>query len=226
MIKNKLIVAGCSVSDRTYVNQCYGDILSNLLNTEYIHKAAGCGSNQRIWRIITSMIMSGEITSNDKLIIQYTEINRQEFWTSNIAKRHKGYSGIVDLVEKYEDFGFTVKYKHSAHEWQDNKQTSKFFEQYQNEFVNTKYNSEVFSVNHYNFCNTLLANNINVVFLCCWSYSDHRIVEELSSGLPVVHISRNNDNGIPPEYLQEDRGHFTEDGHAYVSDMLYPIISR
>ena len=219
MKKNKLIIAGCSASDRGLVERCYGDTLSELLDMDYVHRAAGCGSNYRIWRTITSMIMSDEITSDDKLIIQYTTKNRREFWTSNYCNESS--LGIVNLAEPYGDFGTTVKFKDGAYTWQGNKNTAKFFKQYQNEFVNEEYDKEVFEVNHYNFCNTLIVNNIDVVFLCIFDYCSPTYLQSNSSELPVVHISRNE---CLSEHIQEDGGHFTDAGHMHTAHVMHTYL--
>ena len=70
----KVIVGGCSVSDYTgaEVDRVYGEILSERLNAEYIHHGSGCGSNYRMWRKITNLIMNGEISDKDLIIMQYT----------------------------------------------------------------------------------------------------------------------------------------------------------
>ena len=79
----KLFVGGCSVSDYSQVNYVYGELLAKKIDCEYIHEASSCGSNWRIWRKIINHIMSGNLTSNDLLIIQYTTLERKEFWTKN-----------------------------------------------------------------------------------------------------------------------------------------------
>jgi enterochelin esterase-like enzyme len=82
----KVIVGGCSVSDYTgpEVKKVYGEILANNINAEYIHHGAGCGSNYRIWRTITRMVMNNEIDKDDIVFIQYTDVSRQEYWSSYI----------------------------------------------------------------------------------------------------------------------------------------------
>jgi len=55
-----LWVFGCSASDRTEVDYCYGDYLSEMLGAEYKHYAAGCGSNDRIFRILPNLIKNNQ----------------------------------------------------------------------------------------------------------------------------------------------------------------------
>jgi hypothetical protein len=77
---SKLIVAGCSVSDYTNVKKVWGEYLAEQLNYEYVHEAAGCGSNYRMWRVLTTHILNGNITANDTVVVQYTTLERNEFW--------------------------------------------------------------------------------------------------------------------------------------------------
>ena len=224
---HKLIVAGCSLGDRGNANICYGDVLSEILDAEYIHESYGCGSNYRIWRTVTNMILDGNISTDDTVVIQYTTTNRREFWTSNYvepsdmaydsAETAKHNTGIVQLVEEYKDFGYVVKYKSRSYLWQTNKDTSKFFKQYQEQFVNTEYDADMFRVNHYNFSNMLRANNIRVVFLSMFGYSGVSMIEPYSAGYPVLRI--NNDQ-LQDEHIQEDGTHLTDAGHTHVAGLI------
>ena len=62
----KVVVGGCSVSDYTGLGtkQTYGEILAQNIDAEYIHHGAGMGSNYRIWRNITNLVMNNEITED------------------------------------------------------------------------------------------------------------------------------------------------------------------
>ena len=225
--QRKLVVAGCSVSDRGNANICYGDALSELLNVPYIHHGSGCGSNYRIWRVITNMILNNELTSNDQLIIQYTTVNRREFWTSNWVpedqrtynskENSKNNTGIVQLVEQYKDDGLLVKYKRLADTWQTNKQTAGFFKQYNEQFSSNEYDYDLFRINHYNFSNMLKANNINVLFVSMFGYCGTDIIKEVSCGYPVLRIGLED---MDPEHRQEDQGHFTDSGHRYAAQLI------
>ena len=77
----KLFTAGCSVSIRNNCKTSYPEELAKLLNYELVNCAAGCGSNYRIWRMITKHIIDGNLTSDDLVIIQYTDQIRREFWS-------------------------------------------------------------------------------------------------------------------------------------------------
>ena len=58
----RLVVAGCSVSDYTEVDKPWGEYLSEQLSCEYLHLAAGSGSNYRMWRLLVSHIVDNKIT--------------------------------------------------------------------------------------------------------------------------------------------------------------------
>lgn len=173
----KLFVAGCSFSDYTGVDHVYGEFLATTLNYEYIHEGAGCGSNWRIWRTITNHVLSGNLTSDDLLIIQYTDMTRNEFWTSLNQPpntiRNSDYSHAVTarpdlswlpLVDRGPDSGYIIRYKIGAEKWQNNKKECEFFEMYEKYFVNSHFCKEQFKIQHYMFQTMLIRNNIKTVF--------------------------------------------------------------
>jgi hypothetical protein len=161
-MKRKLFVAGCSISDYTDIEHPYGEVLSELLNFDYVHEGAGAGSNSRIWRKITDHVLNGNLTQNDLLIVQYTEVTRTEFWSALAP------AGIKDTSppgEPYCDGGRVIRWKPYASAWQPNKEEVEFFEQYEKYFVSVEFAKQNFRVNNYNFQQMLKNHNINVVFL-------------------------------------------------------------
>jgi len=181
----KLFVAGCSFSDYTGVDHVYGEFLATKLNYEYIHEGAGCGSNWRTWRTITNHVLSGNLTSDDLLIIQYTAMTRNEFWTvlnqpiesiRNSDYSHAAQRKFIDfrsqnrnitwvpLVDTGPDSGHIIRYKIGAEKWQNNKQECEFFEMYEKYFVNGHFCKEQFKIQHYMFQTMLIRNNIKTVF--------------------------------------------------------------
>ena len=220
----KLLVAGCSVSDRGNLDYCYGDVLSEKLGYEYIHEGSGCGSNFRIWRVVTNMIMNKEITPEDKVVIQYTSTHRQEFWTSHPIDE-KDYIGENQLVHPYKDFGHLIKFKMNSHSWQTHKKNKEFFKLYQDGHVSKDYANEVFAVNHFNFANTLIAYNINAVFLNAFTYYDSNLLV-LPQGLDAIYIGVDD---LKPEHIQQKNpapSHFTDEGHTYVANCLYDYFKK
>ena len=211
-----LVVAGCSISDRGGATVCYGDILSKMLNIPYIHHGSGCGSNYRIWRTVTNMVMQKKLTSNDCLVIQYTGTNRREFWTSNYPKEFLSTDKQVQLAEKYNDYGYLVKFKNSAHLWQRNKDTSNFFKQYEEQFCDDDYDNEMFAINHYNFSNMLKANNIKTIFVRLLGFGNDD-VEKYSCGFPVIRVTNKD---CDPQHLQDDGYHFNDNGHRWIAEII------
>ena len=78
----KLFVSGCSYSSYTGVDYPWGECLAPMLEYDYHHIAMGAGNNDRTWRILSRMIMESEITPEDLVIVQYTDLYRTEFAAS------------------------------------------------------------------------------------------------------------------------------------------------
>lgn len=95
---SKLVVTGCSFSDRTLVEKCYGDHLSKLLDIDYLHLAGGCGSNDRSMRLIVTNVLLNKINADDHVIIQLTTAERKEVF-SNFLTHTKIGKAIFDNSE-------------------------------------------------------------------------------------------------------------------------------
>ena len=224
----QLIVAGCSLSDRGGVDFCYGDKLAEKLNYEYVHEGSGCGSNFRIWRIVTNMIMNNEIGPDDVLIIQYTEQTRKEFWTSHLSTETvydsysagNGMTGKVQLVHDYKGFGQLVKYKLEAASWQDNKKIKEFMKLYEEGFVDREYDNEVWKVNHFNFITMLQSRKIKTIFVEAFEYTQ---LHELYIPDDVFRFYIKRDK-LEASYLQPDGTHLSNEGHEYVAEQLRELI--
>ncbi len=127
-------IFGCSASERVKVNKCYGDFLAETMHTTLNLQAAGCGSNRRISRVLGKMVHDGEITSNDIVVIQYTETTRNEFFTSNKETHPKiTHTDNIQIREDY-NTGQIIRYKANAGSWQPSKIESKFFKNYEKDF--------------------------------------------------------------------------------------------
>ena len=239
----KLVVAGCSVSDYTGVDYNYGELLANKLGREYLHLAAGAGSNDRIFRTVTSCIREKKITREDILIVQYTGYNRREFWS-----RHK----INDLKPEYNDtkkstpirenysYGQTIKFKIGAHEWQPVKVEQEFFKLYQDSFIDHQYNTEIFYNAHFNLSTVLSYFDIPCIYLLNRPY-----IPGLESKNGIGELKNIIDNvGTPnkcsyidvTEYFkpigtkynleQNNPSHFSQLGHDLISNILEKHIKR
>lgn len=216
----KLVVGGCSVSDRTEVDECYGEILAKRLNVEYIHHGAGCGSNYRLWRKITTDVINNKIAAGDLVVVQYTEVTRQEFWSSHYAKdtRRKDRYGNVTLRECY-DNGDIIRWKVQNNGWSTNE--IKFLTLKEQHFTNVNFDIERFTYNHFLFHNTLINKGIKVVYFVpsghMNGYGNSFIDYFKDNG--EVHLKQNyGDNEL--KYLLPDKCHFSQLGHQYVAEQL------
>ena len=90
MRRPKLFNAGCSIADRTHTTHCYGDYLAQLMNYDYVHLAGGGGSNPRSIRQIVQAVTSGEATSDDMIVVQFTDVTRKEMNSAYLSNTDHG----------------------------------------------------------------------------------------------------------------------------------------
>jgi len=224
----KVIVGGCSVSDYTgpEVKKVYGEILANNINAEYIHHGAGCGSNYRIWRTITRMVMNNEIDKDDIVFIQYTDVSRQEYWSSYILSEDNRFDQYrkIELREKKYD-GDIIRFKTSLSMSKKNEQ--KFFDLKQTYFTSTDFDEERFEYNHFLFHNLMTSKNIKVAYVVpdgvMAVYNKEKL--HLFNKNGEIHITDDMTFLYPGEYL-EDPGHFNQKGHEYVATVLEDFIKE
>jgi len=155
----KLFVGGCSFSDYTKVERVYGEILAELLGYEYIHVAKGCGSNYKMWRKLTKYLMDGILTSNDLLIVQYTEVTRDEIWCPNILPDRL--IGLVDEV----DGGYITDWKLGSYKWQEYPEVSEFHQTKENFYTSEVFDVEKFYYHHFMFQSMLAYYKIPTIFV-------------------------------------------------------------
>lgn len=216
----KLIVGGCSVSDRTEVQECYGEILARRLNVEYIHHGAGCGSNYRIWRKITTDVINNNICAGDLVIVQYTEITRQEFWSSFKAhdKHRYDHYGTIKMREEY-DGGDILRWKLLLKGCGPYEPT--FMKLKEEHFTNTNFDIERFTYNHFLFHNTLINKGIKVVYFVPTGYMSgygNRIIDYFKDN-GEIHLKQHYGDA-ELQYLLPDRCHFSKLGHEHVAEKL------
>jgi len=202
----KLWVFGCSASDRTEVEYCYGDYLSELLGAEYKHYAAGCGSNDRIFRILPNLIKNNQIASDDVVVIQYTEETRTEFYS-------RLYSNLP-LRDSY-DNGQILRYKAGSHSWQPNKAERKFFRMYEKYFLDDAFACEKFSAHNYALQCALAASNINVWFLNIHGYTPPSFETLDIFSNKCIKVSKQECKN-----LFFDDGHFDLEGHKTIAKKI------
>jgi hypothetical protein len=235
----KVIVGGCSVSDYSGpdIERVYGEILAEKIGADYIHHGAGIGSNYRIWRVITKMVMNNEIDKDDIVLIQYTDITRQEYWSANIANenyRFDQYKKIEQREQKYN--GDIIRWKLDAHTWHKTyDEEQKFFKLKQDFFTSSEFDEERFEYNHFLFHNLMMSRNIKVAYFVPESpinsgigggmgaYSLDNI--HLFNKNGEIHITEGMSFQYPGIHLQ-DMGHFNQRGHEYVAKVLEKFIKK
>jgi hypothetical protein len=220
----KICVAGCSYSDYLPDNRVvYGELLAKKLGAEYLHEGAGAGSNFRIWRRVIELIMSNTLTPNDLLIVQYTGIERREFWSATPPK--EPINTRINNREPY-DGGSIIRYKNWAHTWQEDYPNDQLlFEHYELHHSSTAYSRRLFDVNHFQFQHTLRAMNIPTVFLLSQHTPDGHV--DLIS--PHKEIAYRPDvewvNDPKNWYAPTDNSHLNDAAHAQLADQLYTHVS-
>ena len=235
----KLFVVGCSFSDYQFgkyspEDSTYGYNLKELLKVPYIHHASGIGSNFRMWRKIYNEINTGNLTSKDILIVQYTDITRNEFFSNYILSKEVK-SGFIEsykndeaqkqITEPYYD-GRIIKYKHREEDELDKikftKEERNFLKLFQNFFISKEFSKEQFDYHHFMFQNMLAFLKIKTVFLLT-NYLHEEHVDFIDS----FYISKFNIEKFTqtPEYrrTKNDRGHLSQLGHEVLSNNLYQI---
>lgn len=222
---DNLIVTGCSVSDYTVVDKVWGEYLAEKLGVNYIHEAAGCGSNWRIWRVIVDAVKTKRINPTDKIFIQYTEATRKEFWSPfNNEKRslYKSNKGSINDVYGNKD-GTLIRYKVDAYKWHEIKQDRVLFKAY-NRHVNPTYEREIFLQQHSMFqCFLKQYGFDNVYFINVGPYGSEMLDNELWPIIEPfyrdnwVHIRDAFDN---ENHLPNDKGHLSDKGHANLANEL------
>lgn len=220
----KLCVAGCSFSDYTKVDKVWGEYLAEKLNVEYIHEGAGCGSNWRIWRQVCSHVLSGKLTSADLLIVQYTGIDRREFWSANPPMPPREPITKIQTQEPSYDGGSIIRYKYNSHTWQDYPEEKQLFELYERNFVNPRFENDNFVVHSNMFQEFLKNHGIRTIFLRvrAW-YQYPSYIPEFQKYLFEE----------PEEFLNDkttwldgtDNGHLSVDGHSRFADMIHQHIN-
>lgn len=221
MRNRKLFVGGCSVSDYTNVETTYGEMLSKMLNFEYVHEAAGCGSNWRIWRTITNHILNGNLTSDDLLIIQYTNFERREFWSRHQAYTY--YTGYQPLREKYANGdGDIIRFKVKSHEWQITKEEKLLHSLYENNFVSSEFDFDVFCTQHLMFQCLLKEYGIKTIFMPLEGYVGWNIKYIPYFENSVINL---NEEWRKNEFHNiTDLAHLNSKGHQHFANLLYNFI--
>lgn len=220
----KLIVAGCSVSDRTRVDTAYGEILADSIGCDYVHHGAGCGSNYRIWKKLTQMLMSGNLTDCDIVLVQYTTLERREFWSDTIVPDYLRYS-LKDknmVLRELNNDGHIVRYKSNLYGL--GKIEEKFLKMYEKYFVNYDYERELFETNHFLFHNTMEKYGIKIFYITFEEEDTHDFYGYAGQEQPLYKTTNEqhiNITNIESNYcLSDDKHHLSQQGHYYMAKVL------
>lgn len=230
----KVIVGGCSVSDffanDPETDSVYGQILATRLGADYVHHAASAGSNYRIWRKITQMAMNNEITKDDIVVMQYTELTRQEFWSASDQREGQDWK---DKYNKDSNGGNIVRYKNNTSIFNGrSSEEKKFFELKEKYFTSIKFDEERFEYHHYLFHNLMMSKDINVAYLVSpnrplrkYSWDDRHLFNKNDE----LHVTLSQDNDEHLRHLDDgsiDYVHFGKKGHKYVATVLEDFIKE
>tara|TARA_B100000902_G_scaffold32408_1_gene38794 strand:+ start:5662 stop:6333 length:672 start_codon:yes stop_codon:yes gene_type:complete len=216
----KLCVSGCSFSNyaRNHkVTKTYGELVAQHYNREYIHNAVDAGSNDRIWRTTTNMILDGELTPQDVIIIQYTIKDRQEFWSPNTKINDN------NLQELWKDDGSIFRYTAQA-EHKVGKE--KMLVDTINRFSNWKFNEEVFRVRHNHFMAFLQVKGFeHAYFLKAGMYGPY--FEDKDMLIPYFKKKIiNGSDLLDKEEYRSDAGHMNQEGHENAARRINRLLKK
>ena len=210
----KLVVAGCSVSDYTKVDKVWGEYVAKHLELEYMHLAVGCGSNSRMWRYLTTHIRNGTITSDDTVLVQYTTLERTEFWSALIDEPH--------MRDCYTN-GSVLRFKFDSHTWHNGIE-SKLMKMYE-QFIGIEFEQEKFINNHIAFqCLAKEYNIHNLYFVKVGNYGfngeDHPTISKYKDNF----LNYNNIFDNKKYHLKGDPGHLSTKGHTILADSVIKLM--
>jgi hypothetical protein len=212
---NKLVVAGCSVSDYTKVDKVWGEYVAKHLELEYMHLAVGCGSNSRIWRLLTTHIRNGTITSDDTVLVQYTAFERTEFWSALTDERH--------MRDSYTE-GSVIRFKSDSHTLYSGIE-SKLMKMYE-QFIGFEFEQEKFINNHIAFqCLAKEYNIHNLYFVKVGKYGyNGEDVHPTISKYKDNFLNYNDIFDNKKWHLKGDPFHLSATGHTILADRVIKVI--
>ena len=203
----QIVVGGCSFSSSLGIRpkQKYSVLMSRELKLTLVDEARVQGSNFRIWRTITSHIINNRITPKDKLIIQYTEPHRKEYWVPQVTTHE---DPMVD--EPYEG-GKLFRYKFGADHYASG--IEKAIYRVMSRSDSELYNQEVFATQHAMFTGLLQSRGFEQVVFVKTRYCNFTD-ENYVGNYPVVDC----DDILEAQNL--DGWHLSAEGHSSVAYRL------
>lgn len=209
-----LVVGGCSFSSDFNVTEGtnYPALIASRLNVQYLDHARIQGSNWRIWRNITNHVLDGDITPDDTLFIQYTEVHRQEFWVP-VAARYRD----TKIHEPY-DGGRLFKFKFGSHMYGEG--IERALSKIMMTCNSQAYELDRFRVQHNLFCSFLMHRGFKQVYFINTRYS--------ALGQPVPHDFDypiiDCEHILKQYHLPGDEWHLSEEGHRRAADLIFNFI--
>jgi len=123
------------------------------------------------------------------------------------------------MTEAY-DTGRLIRFKTGAHLWHDIKEEKDFFKLYEENFLNEKFEWEVFYTNHFNFQNMLINNNIKVIFIKT-TRMNAGVDFALFDTYKNLEFEDTTANDIANNQTEDDSCHFSDKGHILMANNLY-----
>lgn len=244
-IKPRLFVIGCSVSDRCRVDRSYGDYLAELLDLEYIHLARGATSNDRMWRVLTKHILDEVITSDDIVVLQYTDFSRREFASYGHNYEHHYdpekhvYHGPNEKFTgslRKDDIYYVSHFKADSYSWQSNDCDKEMHSAYQKNCSVYEFDVDYFYTRHRQFAALCELHHIKLVVF--WNdypdlsldlakrglgeYTGKNLLMDRTylDGLSLTErrsLELGYDGGDPEIW---DNSHLSEKGHRFTAERL------
>ena len=243
----KLVVAGCSYSDRTKVPLCYGDYLARKMRCKYVHLARGSSSNDSSWYKLSTQILNKSISSDDIVILQYTDIFRK-LLPSTPPYKNKNNTRPGQIESHNTPYGkmYTSDFKMHSHQWQEEDENKILHKAFEDFGICTEYDCAMFVSKHKQFEALCELNNIKLVVLLnrytntrpeddvMWDISSvfseqvrnrsfhEEAVIQTGEGYskPSIHDLGWVDDPFEEEQIY-DNSHLSSTGHKVLADALY-----
>lgn len=209
-----MLVGGCSFSSpfSVPVNCSWPNIVANRLGYELIDEAAMAGSNYRIWRTLVNHIRSGNVKNTDKVIVQYTEPHRTEYYTPT-TRTPLMYNDQHQFHERYKD-GYIGKMKWGME--QNLKGHEQTYAKLKIFLSCDEWEREMFEINHTMFEGYLRSEGFEHVYFLATLY-----LSTLESHYPIIDCT----NVLKTHSLKGDPWHLSEGGHLKVADKVSKVIN-
>jgi len=238
-----VVVLGCSFSDYTgHPPATYGQLLADKFDSRFMDLTAGCGSNERIHRVLLHGLRNNLITDEDLVVIQYTNPERREFTIRrSLLQYHdktkpypdyynSDYKGrdLCDLNEIYTELYGLVKYKVDAHEWHKGK-AKDFLKTFTDNHLCLEYQAEIFLNYHEGITSSLKYRNIDTLILYT-PYIHYHPFEEIANILKEGQNIFNakellfRDPNSYEKYWLEDKAHINYAGHNLLAEEVYKFL--